>query len=109
MIEPVASGDLLWAALAGAAVILFGGGYALLFALARLRRRRALFLACGLCYIGLAIATLVLANVLNLSGAWASIVVVMLIGYLVAPHGIWWLCIGTHTHDSGLLKGDGHG
>jgi hypothetical protein len=37
-----------------------------------------------------------LADALHLTGFWISIVVVMLVGYLLAPHGIWLLCVNTH-------------
>jgi hypothetical protein len=38
-----------------------------------------------------------LANSLHLSGHWLILVLLMLIGYLLAPHGIWRLCVGTHA------------
>lgn len=96
LIEPVASNDIFLAAIAAALVILFGAAYALFFALGRLQASRALqWIALG-CYAALAVSTFGLAQALNLHGYWASLVALMLIGYLLAPYGIWWLCVGTH-------------
>lgn len=30
---------------------------------------------------------------------WALLVALMLLGYLLAPHGIWHLCVGTHDKE----------
>jgi hypothetical protein len=30
---------------------------------------------------------------------WTAIVGLMLLGYLVAPHAIWQLCVGTHAEE----------
>ncbi len=94
--EPVASQHILLAAIAGAFVILWGAGYALFFALGRLRGQPVLhWIGLG-CYAALVASTLALAVTLNLHGYWTSLVAVMLIGYLLAPYAIWWLCVGTH-------------
>jgi len=53
-------------------------------------------------YLGLFISVLVLASVANLlnHGFWIVIVLLMLIGYLLAPHAIWHLCVGTHRDEA---------
>ena len=50
-------------------------------------------------YAGLFCSVLALANATNLNGYWQIVVVTMLVGYLIAPHGIWHLCVGTHASD----------
>jgi hypothetical protein len=93
--------EIMLATLSGALVVLFGALYAMLFAFARLRHPFLMPLAYG-AYALFAAAALVLANALHLSGYWLILVLLMLAGYLLAPHGIWHLCVGTHsaTHQS---------
>jgi hypothetical protein len=38
------------------------------------------------------------ANLFN-NTFWSVIVMLMLVGYLVAPHGIWHLCVHTHADE----------
>jgi hypothetical protein len=49
------------------------------------------------------VAVWFLANAAHLlhSSFWSGVVALMLLGYLAAPHGIWHLCVGTHTHADG--------
>ena len=96
MIDPVVSHSILIAAFAGAAIVVFGALYAILFAFARLRRQRGLILLAYSAYGMMVIAVFVLARVLHLDGMWTGIVVVMLAGYLLGPYAIWKLCIKTH-------------
>lgn len=97
--EPVAIDHLFTAFAAGAAVILTGAAYALLFAWSRLRRRPGLMAAAYLAYGCLAAAVLTLAKVLHMSGFWAAVVVAMLAGYLVAPRIIWRLTVAIDASD----------
>jgi hypothetical protein len=57
-----------------------------------------------LAYLGLFVSVMTLANAANLFNNifWSVIVGLMLFGYLVAPHAIWHLCVGTHAdeHDA---------
>lgn len=96
MIEPVALEDFFITFFASAMVIMLGAGYALLFTFARLWQRKYLAFLAYLAYSLLAINVLVLARTLHLHGFWQALVWVMLLGYLFAPHGIWYLCVGTH-------------
>jgi uncharacterized membrane protein len=100
MIEPVALKDFFLTFFSAAMVILSGALYALLFAYARVRKRPRLMPLAYLAYIGLVVSVLVLAAVANLLAAdfWTFVVALMLVGYLLAPHGIWRLCVGTHAH-----------
>jgi hypothetical protein len=59
-----------------------------------------MFLAYG-AYGILFISVLTLGSAAHLNGFWWWLVVAMLVGYLLAPHGIWKLCVGTHaSHDA---------
>ncbi|MFM8331406.1 MAG: hypothetical protein ACKN9T_06930 [Candidatus Methylumidiphilus sp.] len=96
MIEPVELKDFFTAFFAAAAVILCGAGYAGLYAWSKLRGRPALLLGACACYAVLVAATLLLAQATHLQGEWQVLVGLMLIGYLLAPLGIWRLCVGSH-------------
>lgn len=94
--EPVAETNLLIAAIAGAVVVLAGAGYAMLFALSKVMDKPNLMPWAYGFYVALAISVLVLADTLHLNGIWWILVFLMLTGYLLAPHGIWHLCVATH-------------
>jgi uncharacterized membrane protein len=100
MIEPVALKDFFLTFFSAAMVILCGATYALLFAYSRVKHQPRLMPLAYLAYAGLFVSVMVLAFVANLfhSGFWTFIVLLMLVGYLLAPHAIWHLCVGTH-HD----------
>ncbi len=100
MIEPVAMEAFFSALAAGAGVIIFGASYAAFLAFGRLQQRRSLLQAAAASYAALAVSVWVLSESLNLTGAWQVITWTMLIGYLLAPHGIWKLCIETHSEES---------
>ncbi|MBT8059858.1 MAG: hypothetical protein KJO33_09695 [Gammaproteobacteria bacterium] len=95
MSEALQAREIMLATGSGALVVLFGALYAMLFAFARLRHPLLMPFAYA-AYLLFAASTLVLAHALHLSGFWLLIIGVMLVGYLLAPHGIWHLCVGTH-------------
>jgi hypothetical protein len=101
MIEPVALKDFFVTFFSAAMVIMTGGLYALLFAYARVKNRPRLMPLAYLSYAGLFASVLTLASVANLLGHafWLTVVLLMLIGYLFAPHAIWHLCVGTHRDE----------
>lgn len=99
MIEPVATQDLLAAAIAGALVVLFGAFYALFFALSRLHNKTSYSVAAYLSYAVLAAAVAVLMKTLNMTGIWQAVAAVMVVGYFAAPRMIWRLCVGTHVSE----------
>ncbi len=101
MIEPVALKDFFLMFFSAAMVVLAGALYALLFAYARVKQRPRLMPLAYAAYLALVVSVLVLASVANLlaSGFWSFIVAVMLVGYLLAPHAVWRLCVGTHAHE----------
>jgi hypothetical protein len=103
MIEPVALKDFFITFFSAAMVILTGGLYAMLFAYARIKRRPGLMWLAYVSYAGLAISVATLASAANLFGStfWITIVALMLVGYLLAPHAIWHLCVGTHQDELG--------
>jgi hypothetical protein len=99
MIEPVALKDFFLTFFSAAMVVLTGALYALLFAYARVKRRPRLMPLAYAAYLGLVASVLVLGAAAHLfaSGFWIFIVAVMLVGYLLAPHAVWHLCVGTHA------------
>lgn len=101
MIEPVELADFFVTFFSAAMVILCGGLYALLFAYARVKNAPRLMPLAYISYIGLAISAITLANTANLfnSAFWTVVVLLMLAGYLLAPHGIWHLCVRTHEDE----------
>ena len=101
MIDPVATSNILAAAVAGALVIMFGAIYALLFAFSRLKQRPVLMIWAYLAYAVLVVAVGVLSITLNMRGFWQAVAVVMVVGYFVAPRLIWNLCAGTHSTEPG--------
>lgn len=97
MIEPVALQDFFITFFSAAMVILSGAGYAALYAWSKLSRRRGVMVWAYGCYALLAVAVVVLANAAHLDGFWRIVVALMLVGYLLAPRGIWRLCADTHA------------
>jgi hypothetical protein len=108
MIEPVALADFFTVFFSAAMVIMTGALYALLFAYSRVKHVPSLMPLAYLAYLGLCVSVLTLAYAANLyaSTFWSVIVVLMLLGYLAAPHAIWNLCVG--THDAAPAKGTAH-
>ncbi len=96
MIEPVALNDFLTTFLSAALVILFGAAYAGLYAWSKLRDKPGLMSWALVCYAVLAGATFLLAQAAHLNGEWKILVGLMLGGYLLAPLGIWKLCVDSH-------------
>ena len=96
MIEPVATQDLMAAAIAGAMIVLFGALYALFFALARLQNKTSYMVTAYAAYALLVLAVAVLMRTLNMTGIWQLVAAVMVIGYFVLPRVVWRLCVETH-------------
>jgi hypothetical protein len=96
MIEPIELDDFFISFFSAAMIIVLGACYALFFAFAKILNRKILTMYAYLSYGLLALNVIIFSNVLHLNGYWLIIVGTMLIGYLLAPHGIWHLCVGTH-------------
>lgn len=101
MVEPAELANFFTIFFTSAMVIVMGALYALLFAYSRIKRFPQLMLLAYFAYAGLVVATLFLADAANLfhHSFWTAIVAFMLLGYLLAPHGIWHLCVGTHADE----------
>lgn len=99
MIEPVELQDFFIVFFSGAMVIMAGALYALLFAWSRLQSKPWLMVLAYGSYGILFISVLTLGSAAHLYGFWRWLIAAMLIGYLLAPHGIWRLCVGTHGTD----------
>lgn len=101
MTESVEAQHIMLAAMAGALVVVFGAIHAFFLAFGKLQASRRYVRLSWVAYGAFMIATVVLAWTLNFSGFWFLVVVVMLLGYLFAPHGIWHLSVATHGKDHG--------
>ena len=101
MVEPVKLGNFFLLFFSAACVILLGAVYAFVFALARIKNLPRLMLLAYLAYAGLCISVLVLGYAANLynDGIWIALIVVMLMGYLLAPHAAFRLCRATHAQE----------
>jgi hypothetical protein len=99
LIEPVELQHFFITFFSAAMIVILGGLYALLFAWSRLHKLTKLMPFAYTAYAGLFVSVLALANATNLNGYWQVVVVTMLVGYFLAPHGIWHLCVGTHASE----------
>lgn len=104
--QAVEVNSIMLATMAGAMIVLSGALYAAVYAIGRLAQNINLVRLSYLFYGVLVVSVLVLARTLNFSGIWNGVAVVMLVGYLIAPQGIWYLCVGTHAGDAHEASGD---
>jgi uncharacterized membrane protein YfcA len=96
---PMSATNLLLSTASGALIVISGGLYALLLALGRLRRSRAMRLGAAAAYAAMAGFVFLLAAQLSLYRAWYLVVLVVLAGYLLAPKAIWHLTEATHRSE----------
>ena len=96
MIDPVELQRIAIAALSAGGIVLFGAAYAISLALGRLKGLAILRPLSYVAYLALVAVTLLFAWAMNLTGAWAILTVVLLVGYFVAPRAIWRLSVATH-------------
>ena len=89
--------QILQAGLAGAAVVVFGGLYALFLAWYRLHGRRGYRSLAFLFYAALVGAFFILARALALDHLWQFFIALLLLAYLLAPQWIWQLTSATHA------------
>jgi hypothetical protein len=106
MVEPVKLANFFLLFFAAAGVIVLGAVYAFLFALARMRSLPKLMPFAYAAYGGLCVCVLALGYAANLysHGIWIALLLVMLIGYLIAPHAMFRLCRATHPQSLGPLE-----
>ena len=97
MIQPVELKDFLLTFFVSAGIILSGACYALCYAWGRLRDRPAFLRGALLAYAVLAGCVLILMRTAHLDGYWATLTLVMLIGYFAVPRAIFRLCHVTHA------------
>jgi hypothetical protein len=98
----LSAAGILLSTIAAALVVVSGALYALLFALGRLRASRLLSRCAWAAYASLVVCTFALSTALELDGGWLWIIVLMLVGYLLAPGAIWHLSVGTHAGEPRL-------
>ncbi|MYA15479.1 MAG: hypothetical protein F4089_07120 [Gammaproteobacteria bacterium] len=101
MIDPVELQRIAVAALSAGGIVLFGAAYAICLALGRLKGLAILRPLSYVAYLALVAVTVLFAWAMNLTGSWAILTVVLLIGYFVAPRAIWRLSVATHETSEG--------
>lgn len=94
--DVVAADAIMRAVASGAGVVLCGSCYALFLGVAYYSDKRRWLFPAYFSYAGLILSVVILAHALNFTGYWWYLVATMLVGYLLAPHAIWHLCVGTH-------------
>lgn len=99
MIEPVAAQNLGLFFVVAAGVVLLGFGYALLYALGRAYPHRGWRYGALLAYALLVLAVLALVRLGNWSGLWRVLAGFLLLGYGLAPIGIFRLMATTHRNE----------
>ena len=97
MIDPVEVQQIALAAILSGAIIFFGAAYGIFYALSRLNEKAQFMRYAYAFYGGLALSTVGMANVLNLTGWWLTLVVTLLVGYFIAPRFIWRLSEDVHN------------
>jgi len=108
MIDPVELQRIAGAALSAGGSVLFGAAYAICLALGRLKGLAILRPLSYFAYLALVAVTVLFAWAMNLTGGWAVLAVVLLVGYFVAPRSIWRLSVATHeSSESDTEKGGG--
>tara|TARA_Y100000389_G_scaffold66620_1_gene62777 strand:- start:236 stop:547 length:312 start_codon:yes stop_codon:yes gene_type:complete len=91
--------DLLGSAISGALVVLFGAGYALLFAFSQLKKSKGMLVSSFASYLCLVIAINYLLNALQMSGWGIGLIWFVILGYFLGPIFIWYLTLQTHNED----------
>ncbi len=99
MIEPVALADFFLSFFTAAMIILVAVLYVALFAWAQMSGKKALRVWAMLVYILLLVCVVVFVDVMNLTGYWRIIAVLMVLGYWWMPRLIWRLCVATHDDE----------
>ena len=97
MVDPVDVQQIALAAILSGAIIFFGAAYGIFYALSRLNHKAQFMRYAYAFYGGLAVATLSLIEVLNLTGWWLTLVATLLVGYFIAPRFIWRLSEDVHS------------
>ena len=99
VVEPAGLASFFTIFFTSAMVVLLGALYALLFAFSRIKGMPKLMPLAYIAYAGLLTSALFLAHATHMFNSllWAAIVMFLLVGYWLAPHAIWHLCVGTHA------------
>jgi hypothetical protein len=99
MIQPVDLEDFFIAFFSAAMVLVSGALYALLFAYAKVHARPRLMPYAYGAYALLVVSVVLLARAMHWSGLWILVAVLMVAGYLLAPHIIYRLSVATHASE----------
>ena len=97
MIEPVALADLFLSFFTGAMIIVAAALYAAFFAWHKIGGIRSVGFAAIAVYLLLLACVVVFSEVMNLTGHWRAVAILMALGYWWMPRLIWRLCLATHA------------
>lgn len=93
---PVTVNELGYAMMMGTGILLSGSAYAFLLAIGKLYKKIYYLILAYASYLILSIIALLFSMMLHLEGVWLIAPVILLAGYLFAPHVILHLCISTY-------------
>lgn len=99
LIEPVALSDFFLSFFSAAMIIFTATLYAALYAWAKIRASRGMYIGAGLAYLALLVCVGAFSMVNHLNGHWLWLSATMTIGYALMPSAIWHLCVATHSDD----------
>lgn len=97
LIEPVALSDFFLSFFSAAMIILTATLYAVLYAWARIRGKRGIYIGAGIAYLALLVCVAIFSQVNHLHGHWLWLSAIMALGYALMPAAIWNLCVATHS------------
>jgi len=110
VLDPVELQRIALAALSAGGIVMFGAAYAVCLALGRLKSLSILRSLAYFAYLAMVAVTGLFAWAMNLTGWWAVLTIVLLVGYFVAPRAIWRLSVATHeSSESDTATGGGGG
>ncbi len=96
MLQPVELKDFFITFFASGIIIVSGALYALFYAFYHLKKIAVLNYLAYVSYFVLFISVLIITQTMHLDKIWTIVVIAMLVGYFLAPRGIWHLCVATH-------------
>ena len=85
--------EMILSSVSAGFIVIFAAGYAVFYALSQIKENQGFLYLGYMCFACLIISTIFLINLLNLSGRWEVIMLVMLLGYWAIPKMIWYLSV----------------
>ena len=85
--------EMILSSISAGFIVIFAAGYAVFYTLSQIKENQRFLYLGYMCFGCLIISTIFLINLLNLSGRWEVIMLVMLLGYWAIPKMIWYLSV----------------